>query len=90
MQNIRFTKHTLERVFSRGISLCKANMTKGTTDLTFRRGRSVVIIEGVPALVCQQCEEASIDSSVAQKAYDLAEMEIKRGVTLEFLKFKAA
>lgn len=70
--------------------ICKSNMEKGTTELTFRRGKSVVIVEAVPALVCQQCGEASIENTVAQQAYYLAENEIKRGVSLEFLKFKAA
>lgn len=65
-------------------------MEEGKTDLTFRRDRSVVVIEEVPAMVCPQCEEASIDAEVSQKAYEIAEHEIKRGVALEFLKYKAA
>lgn len=69
---------------------CKANMIDGTTDLTFRRDRSVVVIEEIPALICPQCEESSIDSGIAQKAYEIAENEILKGVSLEFLKYKAA
>lgn len=70
--------------------VCKSTMSAGNTDLTFRRDRSVVIIEGVPALVCDQCEEASVESNVAQKAYEIAENEILRRVALEFLKYKVA
>ncbi len=70
--------------------LCKAKMIQSTTDLTFRRERSVVVIEDVPALVCTQCEEASVESRIAQEAFELANREIARGVALEFLKFKAA
>jgi YgiT-type zinc finger domain-containing protein len=63
-------------------------MEQGFTELVFKRNRSVVVIEGVPALVCKQCGEASIDMKTSQAAYDLADFEIKRGVFLEFCKFK--
>ena len=69
---------------------CKTKMEKGTTDLTFRRDRSVVIIEEVPAMVCPQCEESSLDAQVSRKAYEIAQEEIERGVALEFLKYKVA
>ena len=69
---------------------CKAPMQNGSTELTFKRDRSVVVIEEIPALVCQQCGEASIEETVAQKAYEIAEVEINRGVALEFCKFKVA
>jgi YgiT-type zinc finger domain-containing protein len=62
-------------------------MKAGTTDLTLRRNRSVVVVEGVPALVCENCGEASLDAKTAQAAHELAEREIARGVALEFCKF---
>ena len=65
-------------------------MKHGFTDLTLRRGRSVVVVEAVPALVCENCGEASIDSSTAQLVHELAEREVARGVALEFCKFSAA
>lgn len=70
--------------------LCKAEMKKGKTELTLKRNRSVVVIEDVPAMVCSQCGEASIDLTVSQAAYKMAEKEIERGVALEFCKFRAA
>ena len=69
---------------------CKCPMEEGHTDLTFRRERSVIVVEEVPALVCSQCGEASVEGEIAQRAYELAEREIQRGVSLEFCKFKAA
>lgn len=69
---------------------CKTSMRKGTTEVVMRRGKSVVVVEDVPALVCPQCDEASIAADVAQSAYDLAEKEINRGVALEFCKFHVA
>ena len=65
-------------------------MKLGVTDLTLRRGRSVVVIEAVPALVCENCGEASLDAKTAQTVHEIAEREIARGVSLEFCKFSAA
>ena len=69
---------------------CKSEMEQGFTELVFKKNRSVVVIEGVPAVVCPQCGEASIDLKTSKIAYDIADKEIKRGVSLEFCKFKAA
>ncbi|MGK5088576.1 type II toxin-antitoxin system MqsA family antitoxin, partial [Bdellovibrionota bacterium FG-2] len=60
--------------------LCRGTMKSGTTDLTLRRGRSVVVIESVPALVCENCGEASLDAKTAQTVHELAEREVARGV----------
>lgn len=70
--------------------LCKYKMKEGKTELTLKRERSIIVIEDVPAMVCPQCGEASIDASISQLAYEIAEQEIQRGVTLEFCKFRAA
>jgi len=69
--------------------LCKSEMKDGFTDLTFRRDKSIIIIEHVPASVCVNCGEAIIDSVISQKTYEIAEGEMKRGVVLEFVKFAA-
>jgi YgiT-type zinc finger domain-containing protein len=69
--------------------LCKGRMAPGRTDLTFRRDRSVVVVQGVPALVCEHCGEASLDTSTSKSAYDLAEREMSRGVALEFCTYAA-
>jgi YgiT-type zinc finger domain-containing protein len=69
---------------------CKAEMAIGKTELILKRDRNVVVIEDVPAMVCPQCGEASIDAKNSQAAYSLAESEIQRGVALEFCKFRAA
>jgi YgiT-type zinc finger domain-containing protein len=64
-------------------------MEPGETHVTLRRDRSVVVVESIPALVCVNCGEASMDADTAQAVYDLAEREIKRGVSIEFLTFAA-
>ncbi len=70
--------------------ICKGKMETGKTSVTLRRDRSVVVIDEVPADVCQNCEESVIESHIAQIAYELAEKEIFRGVSLEFCKFEPA
>ncbi len=70
--------------------LCKTRMKSGKTDLVMRRGKSVVVIEKVPALVCPQCGEASIVDKIAKIAFEIAEKKIDQGVSLEFCKFKEA
>lgn len=65
-------------------------MSVGVTDLVFRRERSVIVIENVPALVCVQCGESSVESKIAQIAFDMAQKEIAKGVSLEFCNFKVA
>lgn len=70
--------------------LCRGRMKPGKTDLTLRRDRSVVVVEGVPALVCENCGEASLDAATAQAVHELAEREVARGVALEFCKYPAA
>ncbi len=69
--------------------LCKGEMAEGTTDVTLRRGRSVVVVQSVPGLICQDCGEASLDSKIAAAVYGLAEKEIEKGVSLEFCIFAA-
>ena len=64
--------------------MCKGVMLKGTTHLTLRRDRSVVVVQAVPALVCQDCGEASLEAKVADAVHELAQREINRGVALEF------
>lgn len=69
--------------------VCKGRMATGRTDVTFRRERSVVVVEGIPALICEDCGEASIDSETSKAAYRQAENEMQRGVALEFCTFAA-
>ncbi len=72
-----------------GCPLCKGRMSLGRTDVTFRRGRSVVVVESIPALVCENCGEASIDVVASKAAYEIAEREIARGAALEFCTYAA-
>ena len=70
--------------------LCRGTMKASSTDLTLRRGRSVVVVESVPALVCENCGEASLDAMTVQAVHELATREVARGVALELCKYGAA
>ena len=70
--------------------ICKGEMKEGETELTMKRDRSVVVVECVPALVCQDCGEASVDAQTSQRAYEVAEEEIMGGTALGFRKYNAA
>ena len=63
--------------------LCKGRMRLGRTDVTFRRGRSVVVVESIPALVCENCGEASIDPAAAKTTSEIAEPAISPGAARE-------
>jgi YgiT-type zinc finger domain-containing protein len=69
--------------------LCKGIMAAGVTDITLRRDRSVVVVQSVPALVCHDCGESSLEAEVAAAVHALAEKEIERGVALEFCTYAA-
>jgi YgiT-type zinc finger domain-containing protein len=64
-------------------------MAPGRTEVVLRRGRSVVVVEAVPALVCQDCGEASLDAETSRRVYAQADAEVQRGVALEFCTFAA-
>lgn len=46
---------------------CKGEAVATTTKFIVDLGKCVVIVKNVPAMVCQQCGEASFDDDVAQQ-----------------------
>lgn len=64
--------------------VCGGTIKKGTTNLSVEIGKGVLFIKGVPADVCDQCEEVFISDEVASlvekivsKARDMkAELEV--------------
>lgn len=57
--------------------LCKGETHEGTTTLEFAFHDVTVIIEGVPAMVCDACDEAYINgplgATISEMATELAE-----------------
>ena len=48
-------------------ALCNGNLEEGTTEFMARAGGEVVIINDVPALVCEQCGEAYYSLETSRK-----------------------
>ena len=69
--------------------ICRGNLNQGVTGLTFKKNHSVIVVENIPALTCENCKEAVIDVKNSSIAFKQAQEEIKRGVSLEFCKFVA-
>ncbi len=52
--------------FTKGCPLCGGKQNPGTTTFTVDKGRVLVVVRNVPAMVCDQCGEAWIMDSVAE------------------------
>lgn len=73
----------------RGI-FCRGKVTQEKVTVDFRWGENLVIIEDVPAGVCQQCGEKYFDAEVYKDMERLAEGEIKpfKRLTIDVIKFE--
>jgi YgiT-type zinc finger domain-containing protein len=71
--------------------VCRHGETKpGTTTLVLQRGDAAVVINDVPAQVCENCGEDYVDEQVAERALADADTATRAGVRLEVRDFKAA
>jgi YgiT-type zinc finger domain-containing protein len=71
-------------------SICKHGETApGTTTVVLERGDSVIIVRGVPAEVCDTCDEAYVSEEVSAVVLGLAEAAVARGVEVEVLRYAA-
>jgi len=71
--------------------MCKGIMSPGKTTLPYEFGNNrLIVIKGVPALVCEQCGEVFVDISVARIAENIAKTSEKEGVTLGFVEYRDA
>ncbi len=70
--------------------LCKHGETRpGETTVVLERGESVIVVRGVPAEVCDTCEEAYVSAEVSEAVFRLAESAVERGVEVEVLRYAA-
>jgi len=71
--------------------MCKGIMSNGRTTLPYEFGDDrLVVIRGVPALICNQCGEVFVDIQVARVAENIAKISEKEGVTLGFVEYRDA
>ena len=72
-------------------AICKIGETQpGKTTVTVNREQTVVVIEAVDALVCDNCGHYYLDSATTKKVMTTLDEAIARGTKLEILAMKAA
>ena len=70
--------------------LCKQGETHpGKVTVTLRRDETTVLIKGVPAEVCDNCDEYYLSDTVTGQVLDLGEDAVKKGAEVEILRFAA-
>jgi YgiT-type zinc finger domain-containing protein len=71
--------------------VCKHGETRpGKTTVLLQRGRATVVINDVPAQVCENCGEEYVDEQVAEKVLAAAEASVRAGVRVEIRDYVAA
>ncbi len=72
-------------------AICKTGETQpGKTTVTLNREQTVVVIEAVDALVCDNCGHYYLDSATTKKVMATLDDAIARGTKLEILAMRAA
>jgi YgiT-type zinc finger domain-containing protein len=70
--------------------LCRHGDTEpGKVTVTLQRGETTVIIKGVPAQVCDNCEEYYLEEEITDQVLAMAEDAARRNVEVEILRFAA-
>ncbi len=64
--------------------ICKqAETREGKATLTFERGRTTLVVKGVPARVCPNCGEEYVDERISVELLKGAEEAAKSGVHVD-------
>ena len=69
---------------------CKGKLAQEKVNVDFRWGKDLIVIEGVPAMVCRQCGEKYLDAEVYKEMERLAKGRIKplKRLTIDVIKFE--
>ncbi len=71
--------------------VCRQGETRpGKTTVVLQRGSATVVINDVPALVCENCGEDYVDEQVAESVLTAAEASARAGVRVEIRDYVAA
>jgi YgiT-type zinc finger domain-containing protein len=71
--------------------VCRQGQTRpGKTTVVLQRGDATVVINDVPARVCENCGEEYVDEGVAEKVLAAAEASARAGVRIEIRDYVAA
>ncbi|HEX4890959.1 MAG TPA: type II toxin-antitoxin system MqsA family antitoxin [Alphaproteobacteria bacterium] len=70
--------------------ICKLGETRaGEATVPLTRGKTTVVIKGVPAEICSNCGEYYLSEGVARQAYALADAAAQRETEVEIVRFAA-
>jgi YgiT-type zinc finger domain-containing protein len=71
--------------------VCRLGETRpGTTTVVLQRAGATVVINDVPARVCENCGEEYVDEQVAERVLGSAEASARAGVRVEIRDYVAA
>ena len=71
--------------------VCRQGETRpGKATVVLQRGGATVVINDVPARVCENCGEEYVDEQVAEKVLAAAEASARAGVRVEIRDYVAA
>ena len=72
-------------------AVCRQGETRpGKTTVVLQRGGATVVINDLPARVCENCGEEYVDERVAEKVLAGAEASARAGVRVEIRDYVAA
>jgi YgiT-type zinc finger domain-containing protein len=71
--------------------VCKVGETQpGTATVVLQRGSATVVINDVPAQVCESCGEEYVDEQAAEAVLTAAEAAVRAGAKVEIRDYVAA
>jgi YgiT-type zinc finger domain-containing protein len=71
--------------------VCKHGETRlGKTTVMLQRNGATVVINDVPARICENCGEEYVDESVAERVLTAAESAVRAGAKVEIRDYVAA
>ncbi len=71
--------------------ICKKGEPRaGKATVTLERGGKIMVVRGVPALVCPNCGEEYVDEAVARKLLEAAEEEARSGTQVSVREYASA
>ncbi|MGF1670847.1 MAG: YgiT-type zinc finger protein [Balneolaceae bacterium] len=78
------------KVLNMKCTTCKnGTMVDGEVTVTLQRGQSVIVIKSVPAHVCENCGDYTLDEAVTSRIMDIAELAVVNNPEIEVLQYAA-
>lgn len=68
--------------------ICKTGDQSVSVSVTVNRQGALLVVEGVPALVCDNCGERYFDDAVSARLLELTEQTLQPGVRLDVRQYQ--